>query len=39
MYIHTYTNVFKKNLVRLCPSTAQEYLNHIEQDGPNSPVY
>ena len=37
IYIHT--NMFKKNLLRLSPSIAQEYLDHTEQDGPKSAVY
>ena len=36
---YIYTNMFKKNLLRLSPSIAQEYLNHTEQDGPKSGVY
>ena len=37
--IYIYTNMFKKNLLRLSPSIAQEYLDHTEQDGPKSAVY
>ena len=36
---YIYTNMFKKNLLRLSPSIAQEYLDHTEQDGPKSAVY
>ena len=41
IYIHTHihTNIFKKNLLRLSPSIAQEYLDHTDQDGPKSAVY
>ena len=31
--------MFKKNLLRLSPSIAQEYLDHTDQDGPKSAVY